>query len=60
MNGADLNAKTWAHWTPTKLAVTYGHFEVAQLLLNNGARVDDDFNLMIDNYCGLRGVCLCM
>ena len=42
--GADLNAQTWAQWSPTKLAVTYGHFEVAQLLLDNGARVDDVVN----------------
>ena len=42
--GADVNAKTWAQWTPAKLAVTYGHFEVAQLLLDSGARVDDIVN----------------
>ena len=42
--GADVNGRTWDHRTPTKLAVTYGHFEVAQLLLDKGACPDDVVN----------------
>jgi ankyrin repeat protein len=41
--GADVNAKTWDWTTPLHNAAIYGHTEVAELLISNGA----DMNAII-------------
>lgn len=43
-HGADLNLKTWSKLSPVKIAVTFGHFDVARLLLESGADQMDIVN----------------
>ena len=39
--GAKVNLKTWARLSPLKIAVMYGHYEVAQFLLLTGADLNE-------------------
>ena len=39
--GADVTQNTWNEWSPVRIAATFGHFDVAQLLLLTGGDVDD-------------------
>ena len=43
-NGADVNLKTWSKLSPVKIAVLFGHFDAAKLLLESGADSTDIIN----------------
>ena len=39
--GADVTLLTWTKLSPLRISVMFGHYEVAELLLNSGADLND-------------------
>ena len=39
--GADVALHTWTKLSPLKIAVMFGHYEIAELLLKSGADLND-------------------
>lgn len=52
INGADIETRNWQHWTPFQRVITYGWFDAAKLLLDNGADINakDEHNRTILNF----------